>query len=93
METYRILISDFETELSSFDISWLNRKFRWVTEDSLPPDAMHDYLTALADNTKKPIAACLTLAAQHAFPDASVTIMTPSDIAKADAVPAVVSMG
>lgn len=87
METYRILISNFDESLQTFDISWMNRKFRWETEALEIPDALHIYLTALAENTRKPPSVCLTLSANHVWPEASVTIMTPEQVATADAAP------
>ena len=87
METYRILISHFDESLQTFDISWMNRKFRWETNETNLPNALHIYLTALAENTRKPPSVCLTLSANHVWPEASITVMTPEDIAEADAAP------
>ena len=89
METYRILISDFDEEIKTVDASWVGRKFRleWVFKGSEAVDMMVHYLSALAMNTKKPIPTCLALAAKYACPEASITIMTPEDIAKVETVP------
>lgn len=89
MQIFRLLISDFDSELRSIDVSWIGRKFQWTREDASTGavDRMHDYLIALADNTRKPITTCLRLAAKHAFPDASIEVMNPTQIAQADEVP------
>ena len=89
MEMYRILISDFDEELKTIEASWVGRKFRleWVFTDPGSVDMMVHYLSALSVNTRKPIDICLALAAKYAFPDASIEVMTPEDIAKVDAIP------
>lgn len=85
METYRILISDFDEELRTTDITWVGRRFKWGTGCEWIPASMTVYLLALVDNTRKPLVTCMALAAKHAFPEASIEVMTPEDIAQADA--------
>ncbi len=86
MQTYRILISDFDTELRSVDVQWIGRQFRWGAGD-ITVSKMADYLQALADNTRKPPVTCMELAATYAFPQASIEVMHPGQVAKADATP------
>jgi len=87
MQTYRILISDFDRDLESVDVTWVGRRFRWEDTNLTQANMVNPYLEALACNTKKPPATCLALAVAYAYPDASIEIMTPQDVAKADALP------
>jgi hypothetical protein len=86
MQTFRILISDFDTEIQTIDVQWVGRQFRWGAGD-VDAGKMQDYLQALADNTRKPPVSCMELAATYAFPEASIEVMNPEDITKADAAP------
>lgn len=87
MLTYRILISDFDEELRSVDVHWVGRQFRLdrIMANDAFVDTMHTYLSALSDNTRKPLMACMTLAAKHAFPEASIEVMHPGQVKAADA--------
>ncbi len=87
MLTYRILISDFHEELRSLDVSWVGRKFLWPANQMSVAERMNDYLRALADNTRKPPATCMTLAAKYAFPEASIEVLHPGQVKAADAAP------
>jgi len=87
MQTYRVLISDFNHELESSDITWVGRRFRWDDTNLTQANMVNPYIEALASNTKKPPATCIALAVAYAYPDASIEVMTPGDIAKADAAP------
>lgn len=87
MLTYRILISDFDAELRTIELIWVGRRFRWGAGCGDSAEKMDAYLQALADNTRKPLLTCMELAATYAFPEAAIEVMTPEDIAKADATP------
>lgn len=84
MQTYRILISDFDEEIQSIDVEWVGRQFRWGGGNA-PPEKMQDYLQALADNTRKPHVSCMALAATYAFPEASIEVLLPGQVEAADA--------
>lgn len=73
MKTYLVTVSNFDSPNLSFDISWINRKFRWEDPEQIQSE-FHSYLSALADNTKKSPVICMSLAAKYMWPDASVQI-------------------